>query len=78
MVLTDQPLSRSQHELRGRKVADMDDAQLREWIDACLKMEAWSRIEAKARRGWKESRIAAESEAERRAAKKQRSGSEAR
>ena len=70
MALADQPLSRSQHKLRGRKVADMDDGQLLDWIDACQKMEAWPRIEPKSRRGWKESRIAAESEVARRAAKK--------
>jgi hypothetical protein len=64
-----QPLSKSQQALRGRKIADMTDAQLVEWIDACQKMEAWPRIEAKGRRGWKDSRLAAELEIERRATK---------
>jgi hypothetical protein len=67
--LLDQPLSHSQHRLRGRKVRDMSDAQLRDWIDACTKMEHWPRIEAKARRGWKESRQAAETELDRRLGK---------
>lgn len=64
--LSDQPLSHSQHRLRGRKVVDMSEAQLRDWIDACIKMEEWPRIDGKARRGWKESRIAAEAELARR------------
>jgi len=65
--IANQPLSKSQHGLRGRKLTDMDDAQLRHWIDACEKMEAWSGVSAKARRGWKASRISALREIERRA-----------
>jgi len=64
--LSRQPLSESQHRLRGRKIAEMDNAQLRNWIDACQKMEQWSGVGAKARRGWKESGIAAQAELERR------------
>jgi hypothetical protein len=44
-MLSAQPLSKSQHRLRGRKIVDMNDAQLR---------------------GWKDSRIAAQAELERR------------
>jgi hypothetical protein len=66
-----QPLSKSQQDLRGRKIIDMDDAQLNDWIDACQKMEAWPQIHSKARRGWKDSRIAAELEIDRRAVKHQ-------
>jgi hypothetical protein len=65
-LLSRQPLSRSQQRLRGRKVSDMNDAQLRDWIDACTKMEEWRGIDGKARRGWKESRAAARAELERR------------
>jgi hypothetical protein len=50
----------------------MTDAQLVDWIDACQRMEAWPRIEGKARRGWKSSRAAAELEIEHRAAKRQK------
>jgi hypothetical protein len=70
-ITLSQPLSKSQQNLRGRKIIDMDDAQLNDWVDACQKMEAWPRIEPKARRGWKDSRIAAELEIERRAVKRQ-------
>ena len=78
MGLADQPLTRSQHDLRGRSIVDMTDAQLRDWIEACQKMEAWPRIEAKARREWKKSRVAAESEVSRRADAKRGARSEAR
>ena len=37
-----EPLTKSQRSLRGKKVVDMTDDQLRDWIDACAKME-WSR-----------------------------------
>ena len=60
------PLSPSQEALRGRKVVDMSIEQLREWIDACNRMEAWKYTPAKARRGWKVSRAKAEAEFERR------------
>ena len=73
MILTlSQPLSKSQQALRGRKIADMTDAQLVDWIEACQKMETWPRIDGKARRGWKASRAAAELEVERRASKRQK------
>jgi hypothetical protein len=65
-LLSGQPLSRLQHSLRGRNVRDMSDAQLRDCIGACTKMEKWSRIGAEARRGWKESPLAAETEIDRR------------
>jgi len=47
-------LSRSQQALRGKKTGDMTDAELRDWIDACDKMEV-SVKPAKARRSWKSS-----------------------
>jgi hypothetical protein len=65
--ILNQPLSRSQHALRERKIIDMDDTQLINWINACEKMEAWSGISAKARRGWKKSRASALLEIDRRA-----------
>lgn len=60
-----EPLTRSQQALRGRKIVDMDDAQLADWIDACNKMEIWVKP-AKARRSWKQGRLAAVTELERR------------
>ena len=75
-LLSDQPLSRSQHRLRGRDVRDMSDAQLRDWIDACTKMEEWPRIDGKARRGWKESRLSAEAELDRRSGAEKSIGEE--
>lgn len=60
-----EPLSKSQQKLRGREICDMTDEQLRDWIDACLKMEQWVGA-AKARRGWRLSGIKAEQELERR------------
>jgi hypothetical protein len=61
-----QPLSITQQALRGRKVTDMTDVQLRDWIDACDQMEAWVHITAKARRGWKAARVRAVTELARR------------
>ena len=49
-----EPLSRSQQGLRGRDIRDMTIEQLRDWIDACEKMEAWVKP-PKARRSWKHS-----------------------
>lgn len=49
------PLTQEQESLRGRRVEDMTDAQLRLWIDACYKMMVWVRP-AKARRSWKTER----------------------
>lgn len=60
-----EPLSKSQQSLRGRKIVDMTDNQLRDWIDACEKMEIWVG-HAKARRGWRVSGIEAEDELKRR------------
>ncbi len=63
------PLTRSQQRLRGREVADMSDAQLDDWVDACTKMELHIK-HPKARRSWKEGRHDALAEIERRAAKR--------
>jgi hypothetical protein len=60
-----EPLSKSQQHLRGRNVADMTTDQLRDWIDACAKMERWVTA-AKARRSWKLSGQHAQQELERR------------
>lgn len=46
-------------------VIDMTDDQLRDWTDACGRMEQWVGV-AKARRPWKLSRHEAEGELERR------------
>jgi hypothetical protein len=50
----------SQQRLRGKNVADMTDEQLRDWIDACQRMEKWVKP-AKARQGWRLSGEEAES-----------------
>jgi len=60
------PLSKSQTRLRGRKVRDMTDEQLLDWIDACTKMEMFVKPN-KARRSWKQGRADAQAEIERRA-----------
>ena len=52
----DAPLSNSQQALHGRKVTDMTEAQLRDWIVACERMEAWPHTQKKARRDWKNGR----------------------
>lgn len=65
VLLMNLPLSKSQQRLRGRKVADMANDELRDWIDACDKMER-SGLAAKARRSWKESGNDARNELERR------------
>ena len=58
-------LSRSQQSLRGKKARDMTEDELRDWIEACDKMEVQVKP-AKARRGWKSSGAAARAELERR------------
>ena len=63
-----EPLSKSQQALRGRKLCDMSVEQLKDWIDACDKMELWVGY-AKARRGWRKSGIEAENELKKRMAK---------
>ena len=60
-----EPLTKSQQQLRGRKLVDMSDEQLKDWIDACGKMERWVSA-AKARRSWRLSGIEAEDELQRR------------
>lgn len=46
------PLSRSHEALRGRKVVDMTDEELIDWIDACGKMEQWTRMHRHGSLGW--------------------------
>jgi hypothetical protein len=60
-----EPLTRSQHALRGKKVSDMTDAQLRDWLDACAKMELHVKP-PKARRSWKSAALEAEAELQKR------------
>ena len=60
-----EPLTKSQQSLRGRRIVDMSDAQLRDWIHACEKMENWVK-HAKARRKWRLGGVEAEDELERR------------
>ena len=50
------PLSKSQTSLRGKKIADMSVAQLKDWIAACDAVEVWKSTPPKTRRGWKRSR----------------------
>lgn len=65
-----EPLTKSQQNLRGRKVTDMTDSQLLEWVDACDKMERWPHIANKGRRFWKNGREEAQLEIERRTKKR--------
>ena len=67
------PLSKNQERLRGHKRTDMTDTELRDWIDACEKMECWVKP-AKARRTWKAARADAIAELERRRARNSGSG----
>lgn len=60
-----EPLTRSQQQLRGKNIRDLTDAQIRDWIAACDKMERWVTA-AKARRGWRLSRNEALAELARR------------
>ena len=64
--MLNQPLTKEQQALRGRRQADMTIAQLGTWIQACHRMEQWAHISVKARRGWKKSRTLAEAELSRR------------
>ena len=52
-------LSQSQQQLRGRKLGDMSEDQLRDWIDACRKMELWVKA-SKSRRAWRLSGLEAQ------------------
>jgi hypothetical protein len=64
-VVVADPLTKSQQALRGKKVADMTDAQLRDRLDACAKMELHVKP-AKARRSWKSAAREAQAELHRR------------
>ncbi len=59
------PLTKSQQALRGKRVPDMTDAQLRDWLEACAKMELHVKP-AKARRSWRSSAQEAEAELQKR------------
>ncbi len=63
-----EPLTRSQQSLRGKKIADMTDTELRDWLDACTKMEFHVKP-AKARRSWKAGALEAEIELKSRASR---------
>ena len=56
-----EPLTKSQQNLRGTNIGDMSIEQLRDWIDACSKMENWVGGK-KARRDWRLSREEASAE----------------
>lgn len=58
-------LTTTQQTLRGRDLRDLSLDQLRNWIDACEKMEHWVKYK-KARSGWKQSHEQATAEIERR------------
>jgi hypothetical protein len=58
-------LSKIQQKLRGKNISDMTNAELPIWIEACRTMEK-AKLPMKARRSWKEVRIAAEAEMRRR------------
>ena len=60
-----EPLTKTQQALRGRDLRDLSLDQLRDWIDACEKMEQWVK-DRKARRGWKQAREQTVAELERR------------
>ena len=60
-----EPLTKNQQNLRGRSIDDMSIEQLRDWIDACTKMENWVGAK-KARRDWRLGREAASAELVRR------------
>lgn len=64
-----EPLTKSQRELRGRSIGDMSLEQLRDWIDACAKMENWVGTK-KARRDWRLGREEALAELVRREARR--------
>ena len=59
-------LTRSQQALRGKRIADMTEMQLHDWLSACEKMELHVKP-AKARRAWKSAAREAEAELQRRA-----------
>jgi hypothetical protein len=61
------PLTKSQRDLRGRNIRDLSVEQLQDWIDACTKMERWVDFN-KARRSWKRGREDATAELARRGA----------
>ncbi len=54
--MMNEPLSKSQVELRGRSLGEMTVEQLFDWLDACSKMERWIKP-PKARREWHQGRI---------------------
>ena len=57
------PLTKDQQALRGRELRDMSPTQLRDWIEACEKMERSVKFK-KSRRAWKQSREQAVAELE--------------
>lgn len=59
------PLTKTQQALRGRDPRDLSLDQLRDWIDACKKMEHWVK-DKKARKEWRKSREQTVAELERR------------
>lgn len=66
------PLSKDQEALRGKKIKDMSLSELKLWIDACDKMEGWIKNANKARRSWTSSKEKAEHELQKRILKGKR------
>ena len=64
-----EPLSKTQQMLRGRRLAEMTNDQLLDWIDACNRMEEWKHTPSKSRQKWKLSNQAAKGELDRRNAR---------
>lgn len=60
-----EPLTKIQQALRGRDLHDLSLDQLRDWIDACEKMEHWVKYN-KARKEWRQSHEQTVAELERR------------
>ena len=57
----DNPLTKEQEQLRGKKIVDLSTEELGIWIDACERMEKWV-TDNKPRRSWTKSREKAEHE----------------
>ena len=55
------PLTKEQEQLRGKKIVDLSLEQLSVWINACERMENWVK-DSKSRRSWRKSAEKAEHE----------------
>ena len=50
------PLTKEQEQLRGKKIVDLSLEQLSVWINACERMENWVK-DSKSRRSWRKSKM---------------------